>query len=72
MHIEIQEIPSKHKEKLFYCENSQTIKQVAQRGYRVPILGDFQNPIVRGLEQSALAHLALSSRLKQMTDRSIL
>ena len=42
--IEIEEIPFKHKKKLFYTEGDQTEEQVVQRGCGVSILGGNPNP----------------------------
>jgi len=40
---EMHEIPSEHKKVLRYCEEIQTLEQVAQRGCGVSILGDIKN-----------------------------
>jgi len=57
---ETQEIPFKHKKKLFYSEGGQTPKEVAQRIRRVSIFGDIQNPPGHASEQPAVVVLALS------------
>lgn len=40
--IEIQEMPFKHKKRVFYCESHWTLKQVAQRACGISTLGDVQ------------------------------
>jgi len=39
---ETQKILFKCKNETIYCEGGQTLKQVAQRGYRISLLGDTQ------------------------------
>jgi len=39
---ETQEIPSEHQEMLFYCEGDQALKQLAQGGCGVSLLGGIQ------------------------------
>lgn len=53
---EIQEIPFKHGgKKPFHCEGGQMLKlTAAQRGYGVPMLGDFPKPMERGMLQLSL------------------
>ena len=41
--VEVQEIPVRYHRKCFHYEDGQTLDQVAQRGYGIPILGDIQN-----------------------------
>jgi len=60
---EIQEILFKLKKKLFPCEGSQTLEQVAQKGCEVSILGDTPNSTGHSPQQPALVHPTLSKGL---------
>lgn len=48
------------KESHFYCDGRQVLQEVSQRGCRISILGDTENPAGHGPGQSALGGLALS------------
>lgn len=58
--IEIQEIPFKHKKKLSYCEDGQTLEQVTQRWHRVS--SHTQNMTGHDPEQPNLVDIALRMR----------
>lgn len=57
---EIQKIPFNHKEELYYCQHRQKLEQVAQKAYKVSILGDIQNLSGDGHENPAVAHHGLT------------
>lgn len=56
-------MPFKHKTKLLYCEDDQTLEQASQRGCGVSVLGDTQNLTGHGFGQPAVADRALSRGL---------
>lgn len=51
--------PLRHKQKYLYCEDEGALKQVAQKGCDVSILGNFQNLTRHDPEQCALADFTL-------------
>ena len=65
---ETQEVPSEHKEILFYCNDDWALEQVAQRG-GVSFLGDTQKPAGHGPDQPGLGGPAWAGGLDSMTSR---